>query len=185
MTSVTSARCCHNKFWLATVQVVSLLAYSLFARFVHLKLEPRNLEHLFPSPQGILTSTRKLVRLPRMFRSQGEHSAWLEWFFLLFEAMKLRFHIYWVKEPLCTHPYGVSTWQFPRQWQLHGGQAILKLTFPHTDLEMLVNGTVLLLQQILKQLLSVLSVYIFASFPHVISCPQNFPAQGNTTLGFT
>lgn len=82
-------------------------------------------------------------------------------------------------------PYGVSTWQFPRQWQLHGGQAILKLTFPHTDLEMLVNGTVLLLQQILKQLLSVLSVYIFASFPHLISCPQNFPAQGNTTLGFT
>lgn len=84
----------------------------------------------------------------------------------------------------------------PRLWREHltiplavaapwGQVRILKLTFPLTDLEMLVNGTVLLLQQILKQLLAVLSVYIFASFLHLISCPQNFPVQDNTTLGFT
>lgn len=74
----------------------------------------------------------------------------------------------------------------PRQWQLHGGQVrTLELTFPHTDLEMLVNGTVFLLQQVLKQVLSVLSVYIFASFPRLISCPQNLPVQVNTTVGFT
>lgn len=51
MAAVTSARCCHNKFWLAAVQVVSLLTYSLIAKFVYPKLEPRNLDHLFPSQQ--------------------------------------------------------------------------------------------------------------------------------------
>lgn len=69
MAAVTSARCCHNKFWLAAVQVVSLLTYYLIAKFVYPKLEPRNLDHLFPSQQchkGILLSfTWKLVRLPR------------------------------------------------------------------------------------------------------------------------
>lgn len=49
--AVISARCNHNKFWLAAVQVVSLLTYSLFAKFVYPKLEPRNLEHLFPWQQ--------------------------------------------------------------------------------------------------------------------------------------
>lgn len=138
-------------------------------------------------PQGILLSfTRKLVRIPRMLRSQGKHSAWLERVFLLFEAMKLRFQFYGATEALCTHIYGESTCQFLRQWQFHRGQLrTLKLTFPHTDLEMLGNGTVLLLQQILQQVLSVVAVCIFASFPHLIRCPQNLPVQVNTTLGFT
>lgn len=73
--------------------------------------------------------------------------------------LRFRFQIYWAKESLCIHPFREGTWQLLQWWQLHRDEVrILMLMYPHTDLKTLVNGTVLL---ILKQVVAVLSVYIF------------------------
>lgn len=169
MSAITSARCCHDKCWLAAVQVVSLLTYSLFAKLVYLKLEPRNPGHLSTSQQchrgfflvsrGNLWGFEERLEVIWSPQGQGKYSAWLEWFFIPFPTMKLWFRLfqtYWAKESLCIHPFGKGT------WQLHRDEVgILMLTFPHTDLKTLENESILLLKQILKQVVSVLSVHIF------------------------